>query len=393
MFVNLNKNTRLIIACSWLLVGSGALANPASLSPSQTIPAPPDCDAKAYMLMDANSGYIIAGKDINERLSPASLTKVMTLYLVADALKAQRLHLEDTTVVSEEAWRTGGSRMFIKVGTSVSIKDLISGIATASGNDATVAMAEHIAGTESSFANLMNQTAHQIGMQNSSFSNSNGMPSPNHYSTAKDLSILAQAWIKNFPEYYPWFKEKWMSYNNIKQPNRNRLLWHDSSVDGFKTGHTNESGYCLIASAVRNNNMRLISVILGAPSDTVRTKYSEALLNYGFRFFETRKVFAANIKLATSTIWLGKQNTVLLGLDQDMYVTLPIGQHARLKAKVDIIHNIKAPVIKGQVCGSLSISLDGKIIASKPLVALTCVAKANFIFTLCDRIVMLFKHS
>lgn len=392
MFVNLNKNIRLIIVCSWLLAGSSALASPIAAQPTAAAPTPPECDAKAYVLMDANSGYIITGKDIDERLPPASLTKVMTLYLVADALKAQRLHFEDTTIVSEGAWRTGGSRMFIKVGTSVSIKDLISGIATASGNDATVAMAEHIAGTESSFANLMNQAARQIGMQNSSFSDSNGLPSPNHYSSAKDLALLAQAWVKNFPEYYPWFKEKWMSYNGIKQPNRNRLLWRDSSVDGFKTGHTDESGYCLIASAVRNNGMRLISVVLGAANDTLRTKYSEALLNYGFRFFETRKIFAANTKLATPKVWLGKQNTVTLGLSHDMYVTLPIGKHAQLKAKADIIPTIKAPVAKGQVYGNLNISLNDKIIASQPLVALTDVKKANFIFALYDRIIMLFKH-
>lgn len=398
MFTCLNKNTGLIIACSWLLAGSSVLANPILTSPtlakpSQAVPTPPECDAKAYVLMDANSGYIIAGKDIDTRLPPASLTKVMTLYLVADALKAQRLHLEDTTIVSEGAWRTGGSRMFIKVGTSVSIKDLISGIATASGNDATVAVAEHIAGTESSFANLMNQAAHKIGMQNSSFSDSNGLPSPNHYSTAKDLALLAQSWIRSFPEYYPWFKEKWMSYNGIKQPNRNRLLWRDASVDGFKTGHTDESGYCLIASAVRNNGMRLISVVLGAASDTLRTKYSEALLNYGFRFFETRKIFAANTKLATPRIWLGKSHTVSLGLNHEMHATLPIGHHARIKAKADIINDIKAPIVKGQVCGNLNISLDGKIIAAQPLVALADVEKANFICALYDRIVMLFKHS
>ena len=392
MFTYLNKNIKFIIACSWLLAGSNALAIPMAAKPSSVDPTPPTCDAKAYVLMDANSGYIIAGKDMDERLPPASLTKVMTLYLVADALKAQRLHLEDTTIVSEGAWRNGGSRMFIKVGTSVSIKDLISGIATASGNDATLAMAEHISGTESSFANLMNQAAVQIGMKNSNFSNSDGQSNPNHYSSAKDLAMLAQAWIINFPEYYPWFKEKWMSYNGIKQPNRNRLLWRDSSVDGFKTGHADTSGYCLIASAVRNNGMRLISVVLGTPSDASRTKDSEALLNYGFRFFETRKIFAANTKLATPRVWLGKQSTINLGLSRDMYVTLPIGKHAHLKAKADIVHDIKAPVIKGQVYGSLSILLDNKIIASQPLVALRCIEKANFIFALYDRIVMLFKH-
>jgi D-alanyl-D-alanine carboxypeptidase (penicillin-binding protein 5/6) len=250
-----------------------------------------------------------------------------------------------------------------------------------------------MAGTESGFANLMNKAAHELGMQNSSFSDSNGLPSPNHYSTAKDLALLAQAWVRNFPEYYPWFKEKWMSYNGIKQPNRNRLLWRDASVDGFKTGHTDESGYCLIASAMRNNGMRLISVVLGASSDTLRTKYSEALLNYGFRFFETQKIFAANTQLATTKIWLGKQNTVALGVDHTMYVTLPIGQHARLQVKAELIHNIKAPIAKGQVCGNLNIFLDNKVIATQALVALTDIKPANFMFTLFDRIVLLFKHT
>ena len=392
MFTYLNKKSKLVIACAWLLTSLSVFAGPTPAAPTSALPPPPTCNAKAFVLMDANSGNIIAGQNIDERLPPASLTKVMTLYLVADALKAGRLHFEDTTIVSEGAWRTGGSRMFIKVGTSVAVKDLISGIATASGNDATVAIAEHLAGTESSFANLMNKAAQDIGMRNSSFSDSNGLPSPNHYSSAKDLALLAQAWIKNFPEYYPWFKEKWMSYNGIKQPNRNRLLWRDSSVDGFKTGHTDESGYCLIASAVRNNGMRLISVVLGAPNDTSRTKDSEALLNYGFRFFATHKIFAANTKIAAPRVWLGKQNIVPLGLNHDMYITLPTGKHAQLQAKADIAPNIKAPVLKGQAYGNLNIYLDNKIIASQPLVALKCVAEANFIVALYDRIVMLFQH-
>ena len=268
------------------------------------IPAPPDFDAKAYILIDANSGHIIAEKNADQHLAPASLTKVMTLYLIAQALSAGQTHLTDMVNVSEEAWRAGfgGSRMFIKVGTTVSVQDLISGIATASGNDATVAIAEHLAGSEQGFVNLMNQTARKLGMDNTNFTDSNGLPNNSHYSTARDLSVLSKAWIANFPEYYPWFKERWMTYNSIKQPNRNRLLWRDSSVDGLKTGHTNDAGYCLVVSAVRNGGMRLISVILDAKSDEARTKYSEALLNYGFRFFETRKLFAANTKLVSPRV-------------------------------------------------------------------------------------------
>lgn len=353
--------------------------------------AAPDFDAKAYILIDANSGYVMAQKNADQRLPPASLTKVMTLYLAADALKTKKIQLTDMITVSEDAWRTGGSRMFIKVGTSVSAQDLISGIATASGNDAAVAISEHLAGTESSFANLMNQEAKKLGMNNTNFTDSNGLPNNNHYSTARDLSILSSAWITNFPEYYPWFKEKWMSYNGIKQPNRNRLLWSDSSVDGFKTGHTDESGYCLIVSAMRNG-MRLISVVLGAKNDAERTKYSEALLNYGFRFFETRKLFAANTSLITTRVWLGKEKTSALGLKDALYITLPVGQHSDLKVKADINKHIKAPVIKGQSYGTINIILDGKIIATKPLIALNNNERTNFVFALYDYFLMLFQH-
>lgn len=358
------------------------------------IPAPPDFDAKAYILIDANSGYVIAEKNADQHLPPASLTKIMTLYLVANALSTGQTHLTDIVNVSEEAWRAGfgGSRMFIKVGTTVSVQDLISGIATASGNDATVAISEHLSGSEPSFVSLMNQTAQKLGMTNTNFTDSNGLPSDNHYSSARDLALLSKVWIKNFPQYYPWFKERWMTYNNIKQPNRNRLLWRDSSVDGLKTGHTNDAGYCLVVSAVRNVGMRLVSVILGAKSDEARTKYSEALLNYGFRFFETRKLFAANIQLVTPRAWLGKEKIAHLGLKNDLYITLPVGQHSDIKAKADISSNLKAPIIKGQAYGNLNITLAGKIIASQPLVALQENPRTNFIFALYDYALMLFQR-
>ncbi|CAL7964205.1 D-alanyl-D-alanine carboxypeptidase DacA [Gammaproteobacteria bacterium] len=358
-----------------------------------SIPAPPDFDAKAYILIDANSGYIIAEKNADQHLAPASLTKIMTLYLIAQALGVGQTHLTDMVNVSKEAWRAGfgGSRMFIKVGAVVSVQDLISGIATASGNDATVAIAEHLTGSEQGFVNLMNKTARKLGMDNTNFTDSNGLPNGYHYSTARDLSILSKAWIANFPEYYPWFKERWMTYNGIKQPNRNRLLWRDSSVDGFKTGHTDEAGYCLVVSAVRGG-MRLISVILGAKSDEARTKYSEALVNYGFRFFETRKLFVANTKLVAPRVWLGKEKTASLGLKNDFYITLPAGQHSGLKAKVDIGNNLKAPIIKGLTYGTLNITLDGKTIASQPLVALQNNQRANFIFAIYDYVLMLFQH-
>lgn len=383
----INKSqTHAVVSEPQLTPAVGAVTTPGF------IPAPPNFDAKAYILVDGNSGYVIAEKNADQHLAPASLTKVMTLYLVANALTTGHTHLTDMTIVSEKAWRSGGSRMFIKVGSSVSIQDLISGIATASGNDATVAVSEHLAGSEENFVNLMNQTAQKLGMNNTNFTDSNGLPNGNHYSTARDLSILSKDWIASFPQYYPWFKERWMTYNGIKQPNRNRLLWRDSSVDGFKTGHTDDAGYCLIVSALRNG-MRLISVVLGAKSDEARTKYSEALLNYGFRFFETRKLFAANTNLIMPRVWLGKEKTAALGLKNDLYLTLLAGQHSRVKAKANIDGNLKAPIIKGQTYGNLNITLDGKIIVSQPLVALQDNKRANFIFVLYDYVLMMFQHT
>lgn len=358
---------------------------------SEMIPAPPDFDVKSYILIDANSGYVIAEKNASLRGAPASLTKLMTLYLTASALRSGKIHLTDQVLVSENAWRTGGSRMFIKVGTSVAIQDLIKGIATASGNDATVAMAEHLAGSEQSFISLMNQTAHSLKMDGTNYADSSGLPNANNYSTASDLATLARAWISNFPEYYPWFKEKWITYNGIRQPNRNRLLWRDPSVDGMKTGHTSDAGYCLVASAVRGG-MRLISVIMGAKGDAVRAKDSMALLNYGFRFFETRKLFAANTSLATPKVFLGKNKISNLGLQEDLYVTLPAAQYKNVKAKAMIDNNLKAPIVKGKAYGSLNIlsGNDNKIIATRPLVALQDNPRANFIFVIFDYILMLF---
>ncbi|MBU0744111.1 MAG: D-alanyl-D-alanine carboxypeptidase [Gammaproteobacteria bacterium] len=361
----------------------------ARLSRPEIIPAAPDLDVKSYIVLDANSGYVIAEKNANKRVAPASLTKVMSLYLAANALRTGQVHYDDQVIVSEKAWRTGGSRMFIKLGSSVSIQDLIKGSAIASGNDATVAIAEHLAGTELAFVDLMNQTANNLKMDGTHYADSSGLPHGDNYSTASDLAILARSWIANFPEYYIWFKDKWITYNGIKQPNRNRLLWHDSSVDGMKTGHTEEAGYCLIASAMRND-MRLIVIIMGSKNDSARASQSKALLNYGFRFFETHKLFAINTTINTAKVLLGKKGVSDLGLQESLYVTLPVGQYKNLKANASIYKRLKAPIEKGKVCGELNISLDNKVIVTKPLVALQDNPKANFIFTLFDYIKMLF---
>lgn len=368
-------------------IGVGAAA-PTPGAPPKLIPAAPDFDAAAYVLIDANSGYVIAEKNADGRLPPASLTKLMTLYLTANALKAGQIHFEDQVTISENAWRVGGSRMFIRVGSTVPVKELVDGIVVASGNDATVAMAEYLGGTEGNFATMMNQMAGKLGMQNTHYTDSNGLPAPDHYSSARDLSTLARAWINTFPEYYPWFKQQWIMYNNIKQPNRNRLLWQDKTVDGMKTGHTDAAGFCLVASAVRNGT-RLIAVVLGAKGDQARTNYTEALLNYGFRFYETHKLFAANTALHTQRIWFGEKKTLALGVKDDFYATIPSGEFHNLKADIVVNDNVRAPITKGQALGTVNVSFNGKVVASQPLVALDDDPKANFIMRFFDYLALL----
>jgi serine-type D-Ala-D-Ala carboxypeptidase (penicillin-binding protein 5/6) len=353
------------------------------------IPTPPSLPLKGYILVDANSGYVIAEKNADERLSPASITKVMSLYLAAYALKTGRMHLDDKVLVSANAWKVGGSKMFIKVGEQIPVREIIDGIVIASGNDATVALAEHMFGSEQAFATVMNNMAQQLGMKNSSFTDSNGLPAPNHYSSPRDLAILGRAWLVNFPEYYPWFKQKFVSHAGIKQANRNKLLWRDNSVDGFKTGHTDEAGYCLLSSAMRNG-MRLIAVVMGAANEAVRNTASMTLLDYGFRFYESHRLYAADVALTRAKVWLGKRGSVELGLQHDLYATIPGGQYQRLKASMTIDKTIKAPLKKGQVLGSVNVSLGNKQIATQPLVALQEVPKAGFFFSAIDRLLMMF---
>lgn len=375
----------------------GAEKNPPNPQPSFTgiaseaaIPAPTDLGVKSYLVMDAGSGYVIAEKNANESLAPASLTKVMFLYLVAEAITGGRLSLHDQTIVSEKAWRTGGSRMFIQVGTSVSIADLIKGVAVASGNDATVALAEHIFGSEEVCVEIMNRKAKQLGMLGTNYADSAGLPHRETYSTAADQAKLAMVWLRDFPDYYHWFGEKWINYNGIKQPNRNRLLWRDSSVDGLKTGHTNGAGYCLVASAKRGQ-MRLIAVVMGADMENIRANQSTALLNYGFRFFETHKLFSASNPIVKPKVYLGKANTIPLGFAEDFYVTLPARRHKKLKANLVLTKKyLRAPIAKGEVCGVVNIMADGKVVATKQLVALSDNKLGNFFSNLFDYIKLFF---
>lgn len=353
------------------------------------IPAAPDINAKGYVLLDANSGYVIAQKNADQRMPPASLTKLMTLYLAADALKNGQINLDDKARISKKAWQIGGSKMFIREGTLVPVKLLIQGIIVASGNDATYAIAEYISGNEQSFVSLMNQTASSLDMTNTHYKDSNGLPAKEHYSTPLDIAKLARAWIVNFPEYYPWFKQKWITYSGIKQPNRNRLLWRDPTVDGLKTGHTDAAGFCLVASAERDG-MRLVSVVMGTPTDSTRASDSEAILNYGFRFYETHKLYAANTPLITPRIWYAKNKTIALGLAQDLYITIPKNQYKNIKAVISINNSLKAPISKGQNYGTVKILLNDKEITEQPLIALQDDPKGGVFSRAIDHVCYLF---
>jgi D-alanyl-D-alanine carboxypeptidase (penicillin-binding protein 5/6) len=356
---------------------------------AQLIPAAPKIAATSYIIMDADTGTVIAQKKANEQFPPASLTKMMTSYVAEDELTKGNISLSDQVLVSLKAWRTGGSRMFIKEGTQVDLESILKGIIIQSGNDASVAMAEHIAGSETAFTSLMNQHAKLLGMKNTKFSNATGLPHDDHYSSPYDLALLSQAIIRDFPQHYGIYSEKYFTYNNIRQPNRNKLLWRDKTVDGLKTGHTDEAGYCLVASAKRDG-MRLITVVLGTKSDEARARESQKLLAYGFRFFRTHKLYEANKQLSLVKVWGGQKSQVRLGIADALAVTIPRGQAKALKATMDIDAEVKAPVRAGQVYGTVRISLDGKEVKSVPLIALEAVEEGGFFKKLWDNIVLFF---
>ena len=383
-----------LIASLFITVTSTQAAPPTPDAPTQNktapmalVPSSPNIDAKAYVLMDADSGKILTSKNPDAAMPPASLTKLMTSYVISQAIKQGQIHLDDPVRISKTAWQRGGSRMFVEVGTQVPVKDLIHGIIVASGNDACVAMAEYIAGSEKGFAELMNQTAQQLGMTHTHFVDATGLPDPKHHSTAHDLAILSQALINDFPEDYAWYKQKWITYNDIKQPNRNRLLWRDPSVDGLKTGHTKAAGYCLISSAKRND-MRLISVVMGAPSDAERSDDSQALLNWGFRFYETHTLYNAHSPVTSSRVWLGQKKMINFGIDHTLAVTIPKGTYSNLSVNVDLPTSLKAPIIAGHAYGTIEVTLDGKTIASSPLLAESNDPEAGFWSRMTDQIAM-----
>ncbi len=336
---------------------------------SLPIPAPPKFDATSYILMDFGSGAVLAEHNTRERVDPASITKIMTAYVLYKALATNDVHLDDQVLISEKAWRSIGSRMFVEVGNKILLEDLLLGLIIQSGNDASIALAEHVGGTEEAFADIMNAQAKRLGLKDTHFINATGLPDPEHYTTAYDIALLSRAMIKEFPEEYKRYAQKEYTFNGIKQYNRNRLLWRDSAVDGIKTGHTDAAGYCLAASAVRND-MRLISVVMGTTSEKSRSVNSQALLNYGFRYYESHKLYKAEEILVEQRMWKGESKLIQLGLDEDLYVTIPRGQYDNLKASMNIESDIVAPIDQGDQVGIVKVTFKGDEYLEKPLVAL-----------------------
>lgn len=341
------------------------------------VPNPPELDLKSYILIEPNTNTVIAEFNSDAQIEPASMTKVMTSYVIADQISNDLIRLEDEVLISNKAWRMEGSRMFIETGKRVPVSKLLKGIIIQSGNDASVAMAEYAGGTEDGFVDLMNAYAGSLGLRNSLFQNSTGLPDANHFTSTSDLAKLTASFIKNFPEHYAIYKEKQYTYNDIKQLNRNRLLWKDDSSDGVKTGHTESAGYCLIGSAKRGD-MRLITVVAGSPSDNARFDSSQRLLEYGFRFFATQKQLSKDQALKDIRVWGGQSESVQIGSAEDVYITLPRMAFKNLTVNYNYKNNLKAPIQKGQVIGSIDIISEDKVVTTSELVALADVEAKGF---------------
>ncbi len=374
-----------------LLVLALTLALTASASALEMpVPPPPQLDASAWLLIDLSSGQVLAEHNANQRVAPASLTKLMTAYLVFTALQQGQIHLNDTVLPSTRAWKTEGSRMFIEPGKPVTIDALLHGMIVQSGNDATMALAERLGGSEEGFVTMMNQTAAQLGLHNTHFVTATGLPDPQHYSTAADLARIASAIIHDFPQYMPLFAIREYRYNNIDQPNRNRLLWTDPSVDGMKTGHTESAGYCLIASAHRGGR-RLLSVVLGTPTDALRASESQRLLNYGFQAFDGVRVLRAGQSIGTLQVWKGKTAHLRAGTLHDIDLSIPRGQAGAIRMSMTTRQPLIAPIRAGQTIGTLTVSLGNRPLASYPLQALDNVPLASALGRAWDALRMKFQ--
>ena len=351
------------------------------------IPEAPSIAAKAYILMDHNSGIILAANNENEKRSPASLTKLMTSYVVFKRLTEEFITLDDEVKISEKAWRTGGSKSFIEVGKMIKLEDLLKGMIIQSGNDASVALAEHVAGSEGTFVLFMNDYAQQIGMENTRFENASGLPHDDQYTTAKDMALLSSAMIRDFPVYYEWYSQKEFTYNNITQTNRNKLLFTDSTVDGLKTGWTQKAGYCLVTSANRVD-MRLISVVLGSDSPAIRTSETEKLLDYGFRFFETQSINDISHQVR---VYKSEKANIKVGVADSSFLTLPRNQFRYTTQTINLNQDLIAPINQGEQVGELVVSFNDQNIATLPLIALENAAEAGFISKMIDTIKLLFR--
>jgi serine-type D-Ala-D-Ala carboxypeptidase (penicillin-binding protein 5/6) len=354
---------RFLTAVCLLFAASASFAQPLP------VPSAPVIGATSYFMIDADSGAELASLNPDTPVPPASLTKIMTAYVVFEAIANGTISLDDEVTVSEKAWRMQGSRMFIEVGNQVRVEDLLLGVIVQSGNDASVALAEHVAGSEEVFADLMNRTAQRLGMRSSHFVNATGWPDDDHYSTARDLATLARAMIHDFPEHYAWHSIREFQWGDIKQQNRNTLLWRDESVDGLKTGHTDAAGYCLVASATRDG-MRVISVVLGTASDKARSDGSQALINYGFRFYETHLLYKAGEEVTRARVWKSSKEFTPLGVLEDLYITVPRGTYDALESVQNLPATLMAPVADGQPVGEIVVSLDGQTVLQEPLRAL-----------------------
>lgn len=367
-----------------------ALLFGAAFAADAPVPSPPQVPGTAHILVDMDSGRVLAESNADTRLEPASLTKIMTAHVVFQALRENKIKLDDQVLVSEKAWRTGGSRTFIDVNSRVKLEDLLKGLIIQSGNDAAVALAEHVAGSEETFVKMMNEEARRLGMTGTNYVNATGLPDPSHYGTVRDLVKLTESTIRDFPEYYAWYAIKEFVHNNIKQTNRNLLLWRDESVDGVKTGHTKTAGYCLVASAKRDG-MRLIAVVMGTKSEQERARETLSLLNYGFRFYEAHRLHGAGATLAQAKVWKGTRRDLPIGVATDLTLTVPRGQHEGISTRYEVESRLIAPLVRGQVVGKVVVEQSGKVVREAPLVALEEIPLGGWFRRLIDTILLWFQ--
>jgi D-alanyl-D-alanine carboxypeptidase (penicillin-binding protein 5/6) len=364
-----------------------ALTLPALTSAQISAPTPPALNAKGYLLIDFRSGATLASKNADERLEPASITKLMTGYAVFRAIKSGQISITDEVLVSEKAWKTPGSRMFIEVDTRVSVEQLLPGMIVQSGNDASVALAEHVAGSEEMFAEVMNQLAAELGMTNTNYRNSTGLPAENHYTSASDISKLAVALVQEFPDYYKWYSQKEFTYNDITQGNRNALLWRDESVDGMKTGYTENAGYCLVSSAEREG-MRLISVVLGTKSPAARANESQALLNYGFRFYESAMLWDQGEVIADARVWKGDRESTTLIVHEPVYITIPRGSQDQVETSIVLPDQLIAPLDTNKAVGQVRATVDNETVAETDIYSAEAIAEGSLLQTTWDEILL-----